>query len=80
MNPTPRQIEVLRELWSDKTRKQAGAVIGITQRTVDHHIKGLRKRTRTASLIRLFHWGIANGYLTAELPRCKACGQTLKAL
>ncbi len=80
MNPTPRQLEVLRELWQDKTRKQVGMEIGISLPGVDYHLTRLARMAKTKSVIGLLRWGIANGYLTAELPRCKSCGQTLKSL
>ncbi len=56
--PTPRQLEVLRLIWSGLCRKQVAHKIGVTENTIWWHLENMRRKTRTETNIGLCRWAL----------------------
>ncbi len=77
---TGHEVAVLQMLWEDLPRKVIADLFGITTGAIDWTVKNIHKKTGAKTQTAMYQWGLRQGHLTADLTRCKACGQLLKSL
>jgi len=58
---TPREVEILK-LVGKKDRQQLAVHFNVSVKTIDYHMKNLRKKTGCSSIPELVYWAIRNGY------------------
>lgn len=61
--PSQRQIQIARLLALGKRRKEIGAELGITHRTVHSHVEQLMLRLDVHSTAEVVAWAVAAGHV-----------------
>lgn len=64
--PTPREIEIIRQLAAGKTNKEIAAELGITLRTVETHRGRIMMKMGFHSLPELIHYAIRDKIITTQ--------------
>lgn len=64
--PTPREIEIIRQLAAGKTNKEIAAELGITLRTVETHRGRIMMKMGLHSLTELIHYAIRDKIITTQ--------------